>query len=163
MDPQGGMNVCKFNGNPSNCCQDTTNVHIKVALEENSEGSPGSEGSILWASRMSEPQSSISSGPTLPLIKLPMFEAVLNVCYLCRCLRRCCPGVIMTGTGGSLCCQSCCQRSDFLCVDLSSCQTESSRMNSYAAAINAGESENKVYNCGCESSLSWFVLCRRHY
>ncbi|TKS79239.1 Kelch-like protein 18 [Collichthys lucidus] len=41
----------------------------------------------------------------------------------------CWPGFIMTEIEGSLCCQSFCRRSDFLCVDLSSCQTEFSRMS----------------------------------
>ncbi|TKS79228.1 Kelch-like protein 18 [Collichthys lucidus] len=56
----------------------------------------------------------------------------------------CWPGFIMTEIEGSLCCQSFCRRSDFLCVDLSSCQTEFSRMSLYAAVINAGDSLNVV-------------------
>lgn len=64
-----------------------------------------------------------------------------TVPYVCRCLRRCWPGSITTGTKGSLCCRSCCRRSDFLCVDLSSWRIESSRTASYAAAISAGETQ----------------------
>lgn len=64
-----------------------------------------------------------------------------TVLSLCRYLRRCCPGSITTGTKGSLCCRSCCRRSDFLCVDLSSWRIESSRTASYAAAISAGETQ----------------------